>query len=569
MLVRVARLPAATVEAGIRRAAGTLQIMEAGPDYLRLRMTEVAQWLKFDKRSEEWCKTDAPAAVSRALADVAGMWSNTRNLAGIIEAPTLRPDGSILDRAGYDPDSGLYFDQGRTVFTSIPAKPTRQDAEAALAKLLEIIAGFPFVDEASRSVALALLITPLIRYAVRAAPLFAVSAPKMGSGKTLLAHLAAYIATGRAPALMSQAESPEEEKKRLLALLLEGAIVTVIDNVERPLKSDSLCTALTETVIRDRILGATRTISVPTTTTWVATGNALTVDGDLSSRTLLCTLDPHCERPEERAFKVDLHTEVPKRRGELAVAALTIVRAYLAAGEPCQDIPTFGRFEAWSRFVRQPLVWLGCADPCETRRAIEARDPVRDQLGNLLQAWHGVFGNRAETVAVAVLETEVVQQAAAADENDSRLSALRSLRNALEVIGLDRGGRLNGRQVGAFLSKHTGRIERGYRADQAGTRAHAKLWSVSYMSYMSYSPTYARKCQHTKDGVNGVNDSFCIWQGTNSFNSANSSNGHAIGACAQCRQDIQAGAPFTATSTGEHLHTACVDAWAVGAGARA
>jgi hypothetical protein len=53
---------------------------------------------------------------------------------------------------------------------------------------------------------------------VRAAPLTGISAPKMGSGKTLLSHLPAYIATGRSPALMAQAEDPREEKKRLLAL---------------------------------------------------------------------------------------------------------------------------------------------------------------------------------------------------------------------------------------------------------------------------------------------------------------------------------------------------------------
>jgi hypothetical protein len=241
---------------------------------------------------------------------------------------------------------------------------------------------------------------------VRSAPLTGISAPKMGSGKTLLAHLPGYIATGRSPALMAQADDPQEEKKRLLALLLEGSIVTVLDNCERPLKSDALCTALTESTIRDRILGSTRTISVPTATTWIATGNAFCVDGDLSSRTLLCTLDPQCERPEERNFGVNLHTEVPRRRGELATALLTVVRAFLAAGAPRQSIPTFGRFEDWSGFARDPLVWLGFADPCETRRMIESRDPVRDKLGNLLEAWHAVFGDTDQTIATVTKATE-------------------------------------------------------------------------------------------------------------------------------------------------------------------
>jgi Toprim domain len=406
VLTRIARLPVATTADGIRRAAGSLQILTAGPDYLRLRLTEIATWLKFDKRSGEWVPTDAPAGVARTLADMSGMWPHTRNLAGIIEAPAMRPDGSIIARAGYDAESGLYLDPGDISFPAIPERPVRRDAVAALDLLLEITAGFPFVDEPSKAVALALLITPLIRHAVRAAPLTAISAPKMGSGKTLLSHLPAYIATGRPPALMAQADDPNAEKKRLLALLLEGSPVTVLDNCERPLKSDALCTALTETTIRDRVLGSTRTISVPTSTAWLCTGNNLRIDGDLSSRALLCTLDPQCERPEEREFEIDLHVDVPRRRGQLAVAALTIVKAYLAAGAPRQNIPNFGRFEAWSRFTREPLVWLGMADPCETRRTVEARDLVRDKLGNLLETWRSVFGGSGETVAAAIKATE-------------------------------------------------------------------------------------------------------------------------------------------------------------------
>jgi hypothetical protein len=38
------------------------------------------------------------------------------------------------------------------------------------------------------------------------------SAPKMASGKTLLATIPAYVATGRAPYLISQAADPESER---------------------------------------------------------------------------------------------------------------------------------------------------------------------------------------------------------------------------------------------------------------------------------------------------------------------------------------------------------------------
>src|SRR5262245_44965706 len=89
---------------------------------------------------------------------------------------------------------------------------TAAEASACLDQLLSIMRGFPFLDDASRSVALALMMTPLVRQAGRAAPVTAISGPKMGSGKTLLANIPAYIATGRRSALISQAPNPEDER---------------------------------------------------------------------------------------------------------------------------------------------------------------------------------------------------------------------------------------------------------------------------------------------------------------------------------------------------------------------
>ena len=66
-----------------------------------------------------------------------------------------------------------------------------------------------------------------------------------GTGKTLLANVAAMIATGR-PAAVTDAPSRDEElDKRITSLLLEGASVIVIDNLGSVLRSPSLSRALT------------------------------------------------------------------------------------------------------------------------------------------------------------------------------------------------------------------------------------------------------------------------------------------------------------------------------------
>ena len=166
----------------------------------------------------------------------------------------------------------------------LPADPERADPGASrggAANAQAPFRDFPFVDEAARSVALAAVLTMLVRRMLRAAPLFAFDAPKMACGKTLIATVASYIATGRGPYLMAQVADATDERKRLLAALLEGPAAVVIDNVELPLRSDALCIALTEPTFTDRLLGASKTATVETNCCFVATGNNLIIAGDL------------------------------------------------------------------------------------------------------------------------------------------------------------------------------------------------------------------------------------------------------------------------------------------------
>lgn len=460
MLVRPVRLRDSREAGGLRQPAGAMQIFPVDADYLRLELTRLVQLQKFDKRLDDWVNVDAPDALGRSVL-AAAPWPRMLKLNGIIEAPTLRPDGSPLDKPGYDRRTGLLFDPGSSTFDPLNPRPSREDAETALATIHDVLAGFPFSDAASKSVAVSSIITGIVRRTLRSAPMFGFTAPKMASGKTLLATVASYIVSGRSPAMLSQADNSESERKLLLSLLMEGSPVVVIDNIERTLASATLCSILTEPVFSDRILGSNRTVAVPTNAMFIATGNNLTIGGDLSTRALVCSLDPACERPEEREFDVNLHQVVPARRGELVAAALTIPMAYLAAGAPALDLPPFGRFEAWAKWCRNPLVWLGEADPCASRRQIESRDPVREQLSALLQAWYGAFGVVGQTVAAAIGLTN----------NDD-------LREAISAVA-QQGRDINSRKLGNFISAHENRIEGGLRFTRAGERQGVVKWVAS------------------------------------------------------------------------------------------
>jgi hypothetical protein len=446
---------------GIRRPMNALILRAASPDWMALRLAQRAAFYKVSEKGTAYA-VDPPQRLCRTVL-AAAPWEQLPPLTGIIEAPTILPDGTLVDAAGYDPSCGLLFDPGNTHFPAIPARPTRRQAEDALALLRQPIEDFPFLDEASRAVALSAMLTVLIRRTLRAAPLFAFDAPKMASGKTLIATVCSYIATGRGPCLMSQVEDPADERKRLFSALLEGPAIIVIDNVERALRSDSLCIALTEPTFTDRVLGKTENATAQTNCCFFATGNNLVISGDLSARALLSRIDPECERPEEREFTRNLHEWVPEHRGELAAAALTVIRGFLAAGEPKQNLPNFARFEEWQRLCRFPLTWLGCADPCSTRKNIETKDPVRAALKALLSARHDHFK-----------EATTVKDAVKSDEKDAA-----TLHAAMENVAGEKGG-INARRLGNFIAKHERRIEGALHFERAGDRQGVALWQVRH-----------------------------------------------------------------------------------------
>ena len=162
----------------------------------------------------------------------------------------------------------------------------------------------------------------------------------------------------------------EEFRKRITALAIAAEPLVLIDNISGTLGSPSLDAALTATSWSDRILGQTAMASgIPLFATWYATGNNVILAADTARRTLHIRLESPLESPEERAgFRHPaLLAWIRQERGRLAVAPVTILAAYCAAGRPDMGLRPWGSFEAWSGLVRQAVVWVGMPDPAETR----------------------------------------------------------------------------------------------------------------------------------------------------------------------------------------------------------
>ena len=200
-------------------------------------------------------------------------------VAGLVETPIVRPDGSLLTTPGYDALTRLIYRPAPGVtFPPLATEPTPDAIQRALALLDEAIGEFPYVDDASKANTLALLLTPILRTAIAGpVPLALVDAPQAGTGKSLLTRVLALIATGRSAAIMTAPAGDEEFRKKITATLLSGTTLILLDNVEGPLLAGSLAAALTTDTWSDRILGQSPMVTLPQNVTWVATGNNLAV----------------------------------------------------------------------------------------------------------------------------------------------------------------------------------------------------------------------------------------------------------------------------------------------------
>jgi hypothetical protein len=371
------------------RKTKAVRLRQVTTDMLRDHLSRTAIFQKYNARSKTFIEVDPPQDIADILLARDGEWLFPP-LAGVITTPTMRHDGSILSEAGYDPITKLLL-VAPPVMPPIPEKPSRDQALAALALLDALLNEFPFVNEASRSVALSALMTPVVRGAMRVVPFHAADAPEAGSGKSYLFDTAAAISTGEiAPAIAAGRDEAETEK-RLVAELITGQPIISIDNLNGELGGDLICQAVERPIIKPRILGLSKTQRIENTVTMFGNGNNFRITGDLVRRVVLCSMDANMERPELRQFRGDPVATVQAKRGHYIAAVLTIVRAYLAAGCPNQ-CPPLASFQDWSRLVRSSLVWLGRADPVDTMETARADDPSRSSLRAIVAAWLSLIG---------------------------------------------------------------------------------------------------------------------------------------------------------------------------------
>lgn len=461
-------------------ADGRAGIQELQRNGLRVELNRLAEWTRYKYAYKEWTeiRIDPPLEIVDGLREK-GAWPQLRELRGLTLTPTIRADGSLIVEPGYDRTSGVCFapmrdEEWKTALSANGnVEPNQMRAKQAIQEIKDVLVDFPFQNPAHQSVVLACLLTALARNAIDGpAPLFLFDSTAPRSGKGLLAHTIAMIATGRSAGVSVQTRD-EEAEKRVTSLLLAGEPIILLDNVEKPLGGAVLDAAITADEWIGRRLGQSEMVRVTNRSTWLATGNNVAVRGDLAKRCLRCYLAPDCENPDERTdFRYpELLANVKKRRISLVIAGLIVLRAWFLAGSPHYAVTPFGGFEAWAP-VRHALIWAGEPDPCLTRReVVDGADTVIGALGTLLGAWRTVYGNKALTAQDLAAATGLM---ALIDGDESK----KALHEALcELAGTDQGN-ISSRRVAWILRRYRGRIVNGLKLERMERGKRGFTWTV-------------------------------------------------------------------------------------------
>jgi putative DNA primase/helicase len=333
------------------------------------------------------------------------------------------------------------------------------DAEAALALLEGLLEDFCFANEESRTVALSGLITPVARGAMAVAPLHAINAPAAGRDEA-------------------------ETEKRLVGAAITADQIISIDNLNGELGGDFLCQLVERPLTTARILGgnnADHMRRIENRTTVFANGNNITPCADVVRRTLMCSLDTNMENPYEREFKNDPLNRILVDRGKYIAACLTIVRAYLAAGELVKLTP-LASYEEWSRTVREPLVWLGKADPVKTIDDTRDEDPELVSLAAVMAELQKLLDGGLMTVG------DIKDAACEREDDQSSFDGGRYgrpptyRRPELRQVLIDAAGtrgEVDSRRLGYFLKRYKGRVVSGMKLITKPDR-HSKqqAWGV-------------------------------------------------------------------------------------------
>jgi putative DNA primase/helicase len=438
-------------------------IQELTPPRLCHELNRAANWQRVVRRQIE--KSRAP---KHLLDDMLAHPNPPMPvLARVVQMPVFTSTGQLIATPGYHDESGIFMvapsdlEGYLDAFQDI-AHPSREEVQSALDQLHEPLRDFPFVSDADRAHALALILLPFVRELIEGpTPLNGIFKPAPGTGGTLLAEIINLIATGAPLEVTTLTDWEQEQQRTITAMLFKGPTYLLLDNIHG-LDSSPLAAAITSITWSDRKMGSSDAPSMPVRCGWIATGNNPQLSKEMIRRTVLTRLDAQMAHPEDRtAFRhPDLRTFVKEQRPHLIAAVITLVRAWQAAGTP-PGKKTLGMFESWAQVIGGILSVAGVPgflDNLDDLR--QGTDIGATSWREFVSRWVGRYG--LKTVGVSNL-WELIDNPDPLDLGFDRTKDVPSQKTSF-------GQKLVGRR---------GQVIGEYRLIEEGERHRAKQWRLA------------------------------------------------------------------------------------------
>ncbi|GID26817.1 hypothetical protein [Paractinoplanes brasiliensis] len=342
-------------------------------------------------------------------------WPGVPALRGIIGAPVLRRDGTLLQEPGYDPATGLYL-ASKVDLPRVPEQPSpEQVAEACGFLLGRFLRDFPWSSSADRANYVALLATPILRHFTRSlTPFGLIDATMPASGKSILTGGPGMLYGQK---ILTWPEEDGELRKSITAVFTEQVGAVIWDNLTEGTVIDSavLAQLITQREWSDRQLGASRNIASVNDRLWMATGNNLQVGGDMASRTVRVHLDPNMPHPESRdqsGFGIphlDQWITSPAHQMTVLWHLLIMVLDWTRNGAPRDAGLSMRQFTPWAQALGGFLAHHGIDGFLTNITDVRAVDEEATRWRGFLSAWHERHGSTPVTAAKLRASADPVQ----------------------------------------------------------------------------------------------------------------------------------------------------------------
>lgn len=418
-------------------------------------LSEKVEWQRQNPKGD-WVTGNPPGHLINTLIHNQDR-KHLRTLNGIAHQPYFDTNEQLIIAPGFNPDTGIYacFGAGEYALSA----PTMEDARHALMMLKAELAEFEFEKAEDFSAAICAFLTAAIRPGLPLAPAFNIGAASSGSGKSFLASLVVLFATPLHPYVTSYPTTATEAIKVILAMLLEKPPVILFDDMQDDWQPyGAINKALTSRTTTERLLGKSGTATAPTNSLFLGTGNNTNPIKDLRRRVVTVRLSP---KFRQRAFSHNPHREISKHRSVYVGFALTIIQAFLLHGKRDDTLTPIGSYEEWSRFCREPLIWLGEPDPASSLISQVRDDTDNEALAVFLKEWRSFYDGESVMVRELLSDAEKRPQ----------------LLQILHELPVTERGAINAHKLGQYLKRHRGVRLNGLRIED-GKSSERKAWRV-------------------------------------------------------------------------------------------